>query len=191
MWDDHLVHIFCWIKASGVECSYTTYDFQQHFDKVRLVHKQKEPRTVEWRPPFDGTLKFNVDGAARGAPGVAGAGGILRDWEGTVKGYFSLSLGIAYAYEAELQAILSALKFCKEFGFLNVVIESDSTLVICWVKNQGHKPWKHFNDLHTIDRLLSDLNCLDVVHIFRDANDKADELAKTGCDRLSPLWVMF
>lgn len=191
VWDDHVTRIYCWIRASGWECAYALYDFTQNFEHVRLVRRPKLQRFVEWQPPLEGVFKFNVDGAARGSPGIAGAGGILRDWNGEVKGYFSLSLGVAYAYEAEIKAILYALKFCKEFGFLNIVIESDSTLAIGWVKNGENRPWKHLNDFHTIDFLRVDVNCVDIVHVYREGNDKADDLAKEGCDRAVPLWVMF
>lgn len=43
---------------------------------------------VSWSPPF-GDLKFNVDGAAKGKPGPAGVGGVLRNSNGAAFSLFS------------------------------------------------------------------------------------------------------
>eukprot|EP00268_Persea_americana_P062605 TRINITY_DN8040_c1_g2_i6.p1 TRINITY_DN8040_c1_g2~~TRINITY_DN8040_c1_g2_i6.p1 ORF type:complete len:254 (+),score=31.35 TRINITY_DN8040_c1_g2_i6:132-893(+) len=42
----------------------------------------KKKHLVTWSPPSPNVLKFNVDGAARGKPGPAGIGGILRNYKG-------------------------------------------------------------------------------------------------------------
>ncbi|KAK3199971.1 hypothetical protein Dsin_023386 [Dipteronia sinensis] len=39
----------------------------------------KVPKIGDWIPPPSDVLKFNVDGSARGSPGHAGIGGVLRD----------------------------------------------------------------------------------------------------------------
>ncbi|EOY25536.1 Uncharacterized protein TCM_026934 [Theobroma cacao] len=36
---------------------------------------------ISWQPPATGELKFNVDGSAKGKPGLAGCGDILRNSE--------------------------------------------------------------------------------------------------------------
>ncbi|XVE68852.1 hypothetical protein DITRI_Ditri09bG0102900 [Diplodiscus trichospermus] len=46
-----------------------------------------------WTESSKVTLKFNVDGAAKGKPGPAGIGGVLRDYLGVEKASFSRSLG--------------------------------------------------------------------------------------------------
>lgn len=43
------------------------------------VKPVKRIRVEEWIPPTSKALKFNVDGSARGSPGLAGMGGVLRD----------------------------------------------------------------------------------------------------------------
>lgn len=77
-------------------------------------------------------VKFNVDGASKGNPGASGIGGVLRNVEGIILGYFSKSMGHIWAYEVEVHAIFHALLFCHEFNCHNVLIESDSTLAIGW-----------------------------------------------------------
>ncbi|KAK7309436.1 hypothetical protein RJT34_06161 [Clitoria ternatea] len=46
-------------------------------------------------------LKFNVDGSARGQPGVAGIRGVLGNHKGDILGIFSKHVGNLWAYEAE------------------------------------------------------------------------------------------
>lgn len=121
---------------------------------------------------------------------MGGVGGILRDWNGVVKGYFSIPLGDIYAHEAEIKAILWALKFCKEFGFMHIGIESDSSLVVGWVAKRSYRPWKLLNDLNLIYFLKDTVICTSGQHIYREANDQADELAKSACDRTDPVWVV-
>ncbi|KAE8680494.1 hypothetical protein F3Y22_tig00111388pilonHSYRG00182 [Hibiscus syriacus] len=59
--------------------------------------------TVAWSPPLNSFLKLNTDGASQGNPGVAGAGGLLRDEMGHwgVRG----SAGVCSSVAAELYAI--------------------------------------------------------------------------------------
>lgn len=41
-----------------------------------------------WSPPNPGILKINVDGAAKGSPGICGIGGILQNSRNEIKGLF-------------------------------------------------------------------------------------------------------
>lgn len=51
-------------------------------------------------------------------------------------GVFSKHIGVAWAFEAEVYAILNAQVFYHEFGFTNVVIETASAMeiIICIVE---------------------------------------------------------
>ena len=58
--------------------------------------KGKAPKSesiiqVVWNP-LPNWIKVNFDGAARGAPGMAGSGGVFRDCRGFVKGCFAFLL---------------------------------------------------------------------------------------------------
>lgn len=145
-------------------------------------------RNCVWCPPEAIILKFNVDGSARGSPGISGAGGILRNAESAVLGRFSKPLGVLCAYQAEVKAILLALKFSKEFGFSQVLVESDSSLAVGWVRLKSNRSLALLNDLNAIDWIMKEVACVGVVHTLREANGEADELAKSGCDCSEPLW---
>lgn len=187
VWDIHIMRVMWWVKAWWRECPFSSLDFTRHFEKVWIKSIASKVRVVDWFPPPHGVLKFNVDGSSRGNPGVSGAGGVLRNSTGATLGFFSLPLGITWAYIAEVKAILNALLFCKNNSVSQFVVESDSSLAVGWVVNKANRPWKLLFDLNQIDLLMVEVGCVEISHIFREANVEADKLAKSGCDRSSPL----
>lgn len=66
-------------------------------------------KLVGWVKPNSGWVKLNTDGASKGNPCPAGAGGIFRDEAGNWLGGFMNSLGVATSMCAELGAIRSGL----------------------------------------------------------------------------------
>ncbi|KAL0405928.1 UNVERIFIED_CONTAM: putative ribonuclease H protein [Sesamum latifolium] len=71
--------------------------------------KAMQPRLVRWSFPDYGWVKLNSDRASKGNPGDSGAGGILRDQDGTVMVAFSKFLGEKTNVYAELLAIMRGL----------------------------------------------------------------------------------
>lgn len=71
----------------------------------------KKKRKIPWCSPPCGVLKFNVDGAARVKPGLAGNGirGALRIHKGKVLFMFSKHVKFKESNETEVLAILEAL----------------------------------------------------------------------------------
>ena len=66
------------------------------------------PQYIRWHapPPLPTPyITLNTDGSALSNPGIAGAGGILRDHLGHWIASFSLHLGIATNNTAELAAV--------------------------------------------------------------------------------------
>ena len=59
-------------------------------------------KQIAWQRLVNGWFKLNTDGAARGNPGLATAGGVVRDEFGLWKGGFVLNIGICSAPLAEL-----------------------------------------------------------------------------------------
>ena len=77
-----------------------------------------------------GVLKFNVDGASRGKPGLAGIGGVFRNSRGEILLIFSKHVSVCDSNEAEVLAILEDLRlFSRGYGG-PLVMESDSFNVI-------------------------------------------------------------
>lgn len=188
IWDLHLMRILWWIQAWWPSCPFSSYDFEQHFDKLGLPIKPDPiERNIEWQPPEGFMLKFNVGDSSQGNPGPSGIGGAIRSNMRTIIGAFSKVVGCHWAFEAEVFAILHALIFCKNFSISHIVIESDSSLAVGWVNQRVHRPWKLINELHQIDAIIREVDCLCVSHIYREANSVANEYAKECCNLVVPL----
>lgn len=56
----------------------------------------KERRRICWSVPPIGSLKFNVDGAAKGKSGLERIGGVLRSDKGEVILMFPMNEGVGY-----------------------------------------------------------------------------------------------
>ncbi|KAJ8767189.1 hypothetical protein K2173_013586 [Erythroxylum novogranatense] len=62
-------------------------------------------KNISWLPPSNGWIALNTDGASKGNPGVAGAGGVIRDTKGRWLDGFVQNIGVATSFVAELWAI--------------------------------------------------------------------------------------
>lgn len=56
---------------------------------------------IHWSPPPLEFLKLNIDGCSKGNPGLAGAGGLFRNWKGEWVVGFVANLGAATVSHAE------------------------------------------------------------------------------------------
>ena len=89
-------------------------------------------------------IKINTDGSALGNPGIAGAGGILRDHLGQWISGFSLHVGLATNNMVELAAFRQGLAMAWTMGFKFIYLELDSKVVLNWLtKSQYEFPYKY------------------------------------------------
>ena len=144
--------------------------------------------------PSPASMKFNVDGSARGKPGAAGIGGVLKDSNAFVKAVFSKSIGVADSNLAELLAVCKALKVfaaTRWASSFSLIIESDSSNVVNWMLNLSGTPWamkRYMGQMEYFKQQL--LSCI-FVFIPREGNDMADALAKSGVSRQQDLLVLY
>ena len=124
-----------------------------------------------------------VDGAARGNPGPAALGVLIKDEQGSLVDSISLGIGRATNNQAEYRAVIAALERAIELGAKEVHLNSDSELIVKQVngryrvKNRGLKP------LHQeVQQLLSRLKSFTIGHIPRSQNTEADKLANRALD---------
>ncbi|KAK3223168.1 hypothetical protein Dsin_010193 [Dipteronia sinensis] len=89
-------------------------------------HGAKKAAHVVWITPALGSLKFNVDGSARGSLGITGIGGVLRNSNGKVLCIFSEWIGIQDSNTAEILAIHKACSLC-----VSNIAYCDKKIVIC------------------------------------------------------------
>ncbi|KAG7599188.1 Reverse transcriptase zinc-binding domain [Arabidopsis suecica] len=137
----------------------------------------REERMIAWSPPAEGWTKLNTDGASRGNPGLATAGGVLRDGEGAWRGGFALNIGICSAPLAELWGVYYGLYIAWERGYRRVELEVDSEIVVGFLTT-GISP---SHPLSFLVRLCHGFISRDwivrIAHVYREANRLADGLA--------------
>jgi len=128
-------------------------------------------------------LIIYTDGAARGNPGPAGAGGQITTPAGEVLAEISEYLGETTNNVAEYKALLLTLEKSLPYNPAAIVIISDSELLVKQLKgeykvrNEGLKP------LHErVKRLLMQLKNVSIEHVYRSENKQADQLANKAID---------
>jgi|SRR5215471_7757924 len=123
------------------------------------------------------------DGAARGNPGPAGAGALLRSQGGEVLAEISEYLGETTNNQAEYQALLLGLKKAQELKLTTLKVFLDSELVVKQLN--GDYKVKH-PDLIPLYRevvaLLKKFPSIAVAHVYREKNKEADKLANLAID---------
>jgi len=128
-------------------------------------------------------LVANVDGAARGNPGEAGAGVIIRSASGAVLDRIARYLGRATNNTAEYQALLVALARAREAGAEHLRVHSDSELLVNQVNGRYKTRQPHLQQyLQEAIRLMRDIRRVDVTHVRREMNADADALANQAID---------
>ncbi|XP_021296093.1 uncharacterized protein LOC110425486 [Herrania umbratica] len=149
---------------------------------------------VVWVKPLRNCMKLYVDGAARGSPEPVGIRGVLRDHQGDIKITFSKSVGIGDANLAEILAVREALVVflaSRWKDHYKLIIESDSSNAVKWVQHPETAPWRLQKWLLQIERLREKHNDWKIQQDKREANQRADALAKEGVDRQSDSLRVF
>ena len=69
---------------------------------LKTIRPSRKLFSIGWKPPPFGFYKLNTNGLAKSNPGVAGAGGLIRDYRGNWIGGFSRNIGFTHSLAAEL-----------------------------------------------------------------------------------------
>ena len=129
-------------------------------------------------------LLIYTDGAARGNPGPAGAGAILRDAaDGTVLAEVAEPLGHATNNVAEWTAVLLALREARRLGATHVDLRMDSELVARQISGVYRVKHPDLKPLHAaVMELLHSLEGYTAGHVPRELNKDADRLSNVAID---------
>ena len=88
------------------------------------------------------------DGASRGNPGPAGAGAQITDASGVVLAEMAEGLGEATNNVAEYTAVIRGLERARELGASEVLLRSDSQLLINQLTGRYRVRTPHLQPLH-------------------------------------------
>ncbi len=126
---------------------------------------------------------LNVDGGARGNPGPAGIGALIRSKDGKILTEDHEFIGNATNNVAEYRALLLGLDKALEIGVDDVEIVNDSELIARQIR--GEYKVKHV-DLkplfHESLAKLESFNSWTIKNVPRDENSDADALANQAID---------
>lgn len=125
----------------------------------------------------------NVDGGARGNPGSAGYGAIIRDHTGAVLAELYEGIGVNTNNVAEYRGLIAALEWALAHGHRRLHIRSDSQLIV--QQMLGNYRVKHAGliPLYQRARRLSvEIGHVTFEHVRREQNTDADRLSNLGMD---------
>jgi len=129
-------------------------------------------------------ITANVDGGARGNPGSAGYGVIVKDETGTVLAELYEGIGVNTNNVAEYRGVLAALDWAAAHGHSRLHIKSDSLLVVQQmlgtfrVKHAGLLPL-----YRQARHLVAKVGNVTFEHVRRELNTEADRLSNLGMDQ--------
>jgi ribonuclease HI len=130
-----------------------------------------------------GALFINVDGAARGNPGPAGAGVIMFDTERQPVCRLKKYLGETTNNVAEYSALLLALEKANKLGAKSVEISSDSELMVRQIQGRYKVKNERLKRLYDeATSLIANFDNFTIRHVLRGFNKEADKLANEAID---------
>jgi ribonuclease HI len=139
-----------------------------------------EPRE---NPP-EHYLIAHSDGGARGNPGPAGYGVVIKDESGKKVAALSEYLGHQTNNFAEYQGLIAALEYAIKHGPKAIKLISDSELLVRQIKGIYKVKNAVLQDLHgRAKELIAQLDWFSIGHALREHNQEADRLANEAMDK--------
>jgi ribonuclease HI len=143
-------------------------------------------------------LVCHVDGGARGNPGPAAIGVVFYDETAPARGQpdgeaptplvsWGARIGHATNNVAEYQAVVAALDRAIEMGANELVVRSDSELLVRQMNGQYRVKEAHLKVLYQrVGNLAARLGGVKFEHVPRSANREADRLVNAALDLVPP-----
>ena len=153
---------------------------------VKPTHKAsgklfEEPETPSARA--EGAYTANIDGAARGNPGPAAYGVVVRRPDGTTHESLGKYIGRATNNVAEYYALIAALDYAAASGIRRLRVYSDSQLIVNQIKGLYKVKHPDLRPLHErAKKQAAGLETFTIQYVPREQNRDADDLANAALD---------
>jgi len=150
-----------------------------------VTQKSLFDEPVPWPTPRSvaHAIKANIDGGARGNPGPAAYGVIVRDAKGEIIAELSDYLGIQTNNYAEYSGLLAALDFAVREKYPSLKVLSDSELLVRQMQGRYKVKSPGLIDLYDRARaLVRKLEHFSIDHVLRQYNREADSLVNQVLD---------
>lgn len=128
-------------------------------------------------------LIVNVDGGARGNPGPAAIGVVVRDGSGEIIEETAEPIGRATNNVAEYRALIRGIGRAAALGADEVELIGDSELIVKQVLGQYKVKKPDLKALHAEAKAaLADFSAWSIRHVLREQNAEADALVNQALD---------
>jgi ribonuclease HI len=128
-------------------------------------------------------ITVNVDGGARGNPGPAAIGVVVRDAAGEVLEEHGERIGRATNNVAEYRALLRGIELAAAHGATELELIGDSELVVRQVEGRYKVKDATMRELHAeAKRALEPFEDWSIRHVRREHNAEADRLVNQVLD---------
>lgn len=153
---------------------------------------KRRPRTPAPRAPHlfaepdqsQGAHIANIDGAARGNPGPASYGVVLRRPDGRPLDKLSQYVGRKTNNVAEYYGLIAALDYAHAHRIAKLRVRTDSELIAQQMQGRYKVKSASLRPLHErACKLAQELAYFSIEHVPREQNREADALANSALDR--------
>jgi ribonuclease HI len=130
--------------------------------------------------------RANIDGAARGNPGPASYGVVIRDGQGEVVAKLKKYIGRMTNNVAEYYGLIAALDYAQSHSIRALRVESDSELMVKQMQGQYKVKSDDLRPLFERAKKMSQgFESFRIDHVYREQNREADALANEALDATS------
>jgi acyl dehydratase/ribonuclease HI len=153
---------------------------------IKPTHKASgklfaDPETPPARA--EGAYTANIDGAARGNPGPAAYGVIVRRPDGAKHESLGKYIGRATNNVAEYYALIAVLDYAAASGIKRLRVYSDSQLIVNQIKGLYKVKHPDLRPLHErAKKQAATLETFTIQYVPREQNRDADDLANAALD---------
>jgi ribonuclease HI len=128
-------------------------------------------------------LTVNVDGGARGNPGPAAIGAVVRDGSGEILQERGERIGRATNNVAEYRALLLGIELAAALGASELELVGDSELIVRQVEGRYKVKDATMRELHAeVKQALEPFERWSIRHVRREQNADADRLVNAALD---------
>jgi len=150
----------------------------------RAAQRTKDLFTAHSAKVPEHYLIAHSDGGARGNPGPAAYGVVIKDQSGRKIAALSEYLGHQTNNVAEYRGLIAALEYARDHGHKALQVVSDSELLVRQIKGFYKVKNRALRELHgRAKELIAQLDWFSIEHALREHNREADRLANAAMDR--------
>src|SRR5450631_2953940 len=154
---------------------------------IKPTHKSSGHLFAEPEGPSaqqEGAYTANIDGAARGNPGPAAYGVVVRRPDGKTHESLGKYIGRTTNNVAEYYALIAVLDYAAAHGIRQLRVESDSQLIVNQMKGIYKVKHPDLRPLHErAKKQAAGLEAFQIRYVPREQNRDADALANAALDK--------